>query len=143
MYLGLLGFIGGIFLGPKVLGMFKGITKSHYANAYSGSISSIPYNPSDPDFSNYQNTRGTGTTTFRNEVEYNQPFSKNDWIKTSPTTDAYYGSYYGTHYDDPYAAYVGTGTGEEDTEIVSPTRRFDRSYDDYNHGNLQALPALW
>lgn len=79
-----------------------------------------PYNPQTlPSFSGFQTARSYATNPYNN---------------------------------DPYSAYSADALSEgrepanagiPGTEIVAPSKRFDRDYQNFEQGNLSTLPPLW
>ena len=136
-----LGYIGHPFLSQilgQVTGMFK---QGKYAES-----SYAAFNPSNPDFSQYM--RGNRDTTPWNPAAAG---SFRGFLNDRNNANR---NAYDAQNMDPYSAYATNAIRDgrmpasqsavmAGVQIVAPSKRFDRDYQNYEQGNLQTLPPMW
>lgn len=142
-----LGYIGHPFLSQllsPIMNMFKG----NYAESNFAS-SSMPYNYNEPNFQG-----GAGLAPGIYGTRHYNPNVIPSFNQFMP--DRYNASRnaYDAQNVDPYSAYAagamadgrmpaGQSAVMPNVQIIAPTKRFDKDYQNYEQGNLQTLPPLW
>ena len=139
-----LPFFAGIALGyfghpilSQILGQVTGMFKqSSYAS----------YNPSNPDFQHYMRGK-RDTTPWNPQTTGSFRGFLND--RNNANRNAY-----DAQNMDPYSAYATNAIRDgrmpasqsavmAGVQIVAPSKRFDRDYQNYEQGQLNSLPPMW